>query len=65
MEECTFIPNMQDRNGVKGPAANKFYNDGEQFLKKKQYYIDEQNAAMERELQKSRQGARLMSDRSR
>ena len=51
-EECTFNPNMQDRNGVKGPAPNKFYKDGEQFLKKKQYYIDEQNAAMEKEIQK-------------
>lgn len=56
---------MQDRNGVKGPPKNKFYNEGEQFLKKKQYYIDEQNAMMEREQQRMREQARLMSDNSR
>jgi hypothetical protein len=66
MEECTFTPNVQDRNGVRGPPkVDKFYRDGEQFLKKKQYYIDEQQAQMERELERQREQARLMSDNSR
>jgi hypothetical protein len=44
MEECTFTPNVQDKNGVRGPAKDKFYKEGEQFLKKKQYYVEEKQA---------------------
>ena len=58
MEECTFTPNVQDRNGVRGPQGppkDKFYRDGEQFLKKKQYYVEEKQAQIEREMEKQRE----------
>ena len=66
MEECTFTPNgVQDRNGARGPSRNKFYKEGEQFLKKKDAFISQQNAMRDMELEMQRRSARLISDNSR
>lgn len=47
-EECTFVPNAQNRNSVKGPKQ-QFYKTQEMFVKKKDAYIEHQNALKDME----------------
>lgn len=51
--------------GPQGPPRDKFYRDGEQFLKKKQHYVQEKQAQLERDMERQREQARLMSENSR